>query len=102
MGPSVRRGTDPDALRDRVSGEVPVTLEELEVDVAPAGDFAAVGDYRAGAWVPAISQTTDRLAAFDEVRVVRVVVDDGVVTQLNVEAPGDFSVSSAEHMLGQM
>ena len=30
------------------------------------------------------------------------VVEDGVVTQLNVEAPGDFSVSSAEHMLGQM
>ena len=30
------------------------------------------------------------------------VVDDGKVTQLNVEAPGDFSVSSAEHMLGQL
>ena len=30
------------------------------------------------------------------------VVEDGVVTQLNVEAPGDFSVSSAEHMLGQL
>mgnify|MGYP003113111122 CR=1 FL=1 len=30
------------------------------------------------------------------------VVEDGVVTQLNVEAPGDFSVSSAEHMRGQM
>jgi peroxiredoxin len=30
------------------------------------------------------------------------VVDDGVVTQLNVEAPGDFSVSSAEHLLGQL
>lgn len=30
------------------------------------------------------------------------VVDDGVVTELNVEAPGDFSVSSAEHMLGQL
>lgn len=30
------------------------------------------------------------------------VVDDGVVSQLNVEQPGDFSVSSAEHMLGQM
>lgn len=28
-------------------------------------------------------------------------VDDGVVKQLNVEQPGDFSVSSAEHMLGQ-
>ena len=30
------------------------------------------------------------------------IVEDGVVTQLNVEAPGDFSVSSAEHMLGQL
>lgn len=30
------------------------------------------------------------------------VVDDGVITQLNVEKPGDFSVSSAEHMLGQL
>lgn len=30
------------------------------------------------------------------------IVDDGVVTQLNVEQPGDFSVSSAEHMLGQL
>lgn len=29
-------------------------------------------------------------------------VEDGVVKQLNVEQPGDFSVSSAEHMLGQM
>jgi glutaredoxin/glutathione-dependent peroxiredoxin len=30
------------------------------------------------------------------------VVNDGVVEQLNVEAPGDFRVSSAEHMLGQL
>jgi peroxiredoxin len=30
------------------------------------------------------------------------IVDDGVVSELNVEAPGDFSVSSAEHMLGQL
>ena len=30
------------------------------------------------------------------------IVDDGVVTQLNVEAPGDFSVSSAEHMLEEL
>jgi len=30
------------------------------------------------------------------------IVDDGVVKELNVEAPGDFSVSSADHMLGQM
>lgn len=30
------------------------------------------------------------------------VVNDGVVEQLNVEDPGDFRVSSAEHMLGQL
>ncbi|TXC69044.1 peroxiredoxin [Sphingorhabdus soli] len=30
------------------------------------------------------------------------VVDDGVVTQLNVEAPGEYRVSSAEHMLDQL
>lgn len=30
------------------------------------------------------------------------VVNDGVVEQVNVEAPGDFKVSSAEHMLGQL
>jgi glutaredoxin/glutathione-dependent peroxiredoxin len=30
------------------------------------------------------------------------VINDGVVEQLNVEAPGDFQVSSADYMLGQM
>jgi peroxiredoxin len=30
------------------------------------------------------------------------VVNDGVVEQLNVEAPGQFEVSSADHMLGQL
>ena len=30
------------------------------------------------------------------------IVEDGKVTELNVEQPGDFSVSSAEHLLGQL
>lgn len=30
------------------------------------------------------------------------IVEDGVVKSLNVEKPGDFSVSSAEHLLGQL
>ena len=30
------------------------------------------------------------------------VINDGVVEQLNVEAPGDFKISSAEHMLEQL
>lgn len=30
------------------------------------------------------------------------IVSDGVVEELNVEGPGEFKVSSAEHMLGQL
>lgn len=30
------------------------------------------------------------------------IVDDGVVKELNVEQPGEFRVSSAEHMLSQL
>jgi glutaredoxin/glutathione-dependent peroxiredoxin len=30
------------------------------------------------------------------------IVDDGIVEQLNVEAPGEYRVSSAEHMLDQL
>ncbi|MCJ8157860.1 peroxiredoxin [Sphingomonas sp. LaA6.9] len=30
------------------------------------------------------------------------IVNDGVVEELNVEAPGEYKVSSAEHMLGQL
>lgn len=30
------------------------------------------------------------------------VINDGVVEQLNVEGPGEFKVSSAEHMLAQL
>ncbi|HTN16017.1 MAG TPA: peroxiredoxin [Sphingomonadaceae bacterium] len=31
-----------------------------------------------------------------------VLLNDGVVEKLNVEAPGDFNVSSAEYLLGQL
>jgi peroxiredoxin len=30
------------------------------------------------------------------------VIEDGIVKQVHVEAPGEFKVSSAEHVLGQM
>jgi peroxiredoxin len=30
------------------------------------------------------------------------IVDDGVVEKLNIEAPGEYRVSSAEHMLDQL
>jgi len=31
-----------------------------------------------------------------------IIVDDGVVTELNIEGPGEFGVSSAEHALKQL
>ncbi|MFC3096317.1 peroxiredoxin [Alteraurantiacibacter palmitatis] len=31
-----------------------------------------------------------------------IIVNDGVVEEVNVEGPGEFKVSSAEHMLGQL
>jgi peroxiredoxin len=30
------------------------------------------------------------------------IINDGVVEELNVEAPGEFKVSSAEHLLEQL
>lgn len=30
------------------------------------------------------------------------IIEDGVVREVNVEGPGEFKVSSAEHMLGQL
>lgn len=30
------------------------------------------------------------------------IVEDGIVSEINVEGPGEFSVSSADHMLGQL
>ena len=30
------------------------------------------------------------------------IINDGVIEQLNIEAPGDFKLSSAEHMLSQL
>ena len=30
------------------------------------------------------------------------IINDGVVEQINVEEPGDFKVSSADHLLGQL
>jgi glutaredoxin/glutathione-dependent peroxiredoxin len=31
-----------------------------------------------------------------------IIVDDGVAKQVNIEAPGQFKVSAAEHILGQL
>lgn len=57
-----------------------------------------------GDFVKAIGLTMDATGAGLGMRGQRfsMVVKDGVVTILNVEAPRDYNVSSAEHLLGQL
>ncbi|MET0366245.1 MAG: peroxiredoxin [Sphingobium sp.] len=57
-----------------------------------------------GAFVRAIGLDLDRTAFHMGHRGQRfsMVVRDGVVEQLHVEAPGDFKVSSADHMLAAL
>ena len=57
-----------------------------------------------GDFVKAIGLTMDATGAGMGVRGQRfsMIVTDGVVTTLNVEAPREYNVSSAEHMLGQL
>ncbi len=57
-----------------------------------------------GDFVKAVGLTMDGSAFGMGTRGQRfsMIVKDGVVQELNVEAPGDFKVSSADHMLDQL
>lgn len=57
-----------------------------------------------GDFAKAVGLTTDMSSYGMGTRGQRysMIVKDGVVKELNVEQPGDFSVSSAEHLLGQL
>ena len=57
-----------------------------------------------GAFAEAVGLTMDGTAFGMGKRGQRfsMIVNDGVVEQLNVEAPGEFKVSSADHMLDQL
>ena len=57
-----------------------------------------------GAFAEAVGLTMDGTAFGMGKRGQRfsMIVNDGVVEQLNVEAPGEFRVSSADHMLEQL
>ncbi|WP_298302932.1 peroxiredoxin [uncultured Erythrobacter sp.] len=72
-------------------------------DAAGSGDITMLADGN-GEFVEAVGLTMDGSGFGLGKRGQRfsMVIEDGTVTQLNVEAPGDFKVSSAEHMLGQM
>ena len=57
-----------------------------------------------GAFAEAVGLTMDgsKFGMGNRSQRYSMVVDDGVVEQLNVEAPGEYRASSAEHMLDQL
>lgn len=70
---------------------------------ANAGAITMLADGN-GAFAEAVGLTMDGKAFGMGTRGQRysMIVNDGVVEQLNVEAPGEFKVSSADHMLEQL
>ena len=70
---------------------------------AGAGDITMLADGN-GDFAKAIGLTMDGSGFGMGTRSQRysMLVNDGVVEQLNVEAPGEFKVSSAEHLLSEI
>ena len=70
---------------------------------AGAGDITLLADGN-GDFAKAIGLTMDGSGFGMGTRSQRysMLVNDGVVEQLNVEAPGEFKVSSAEHLLSEI
>jgi len=72
-------------------------------DQRALGKIRFLGDGSA-LWTKALGLDVDRTAAGMGIRMQRfsMLLDDGVVKQLNVEAPGKFEVSDADTMLKQL
>lgn len=72
-------------------------------DQNTGGKIRMLGD-GAALWAKALGLELDLTARNFGVRMQRcsMLIDDGVVKALNVEAPGKFEVSNAETMLGQI
>ena len=70
---------------------------------ADAGDITMLADGN-GEFAEALGLTMDgsKFGMGKRSQRYSMIVEDGVVTQLNVEGPGEFKVSSAEHMLGNL
>ena len=71
---------------------------------ANAGDTVTMFADGNGSFAEAVGLTADlsKFGLGKRGQRYSMVVNDGVVEQLNVEAPGEFNVSSAEHMLNEL
>ncbi|MBH5322816.1 peroxiredoxin [Aurantiacibacter sediminis] len=72
-------------------------------DANDAGEITMLADGN-GDFAKAVGLDTDFSAYGMGTRSNRysMIVDDGVVQQVNVEGPGEFNVSSADHLIGQL
>jgi len=99
-----------DALRKKGVDEIwCISVNDVWVMAAWARDQQATGKVRmladgSALWTKALGLELDLTARNMGVRSTRysMLVDDGVVKQLNVEGPGKFEVSDAETMLKKM
>jgi peroxiredoxin len=68
-----------------------------------SGDITMIADGN-GAFADAVGLTMDgsKFGMGKRSQRYSMIVNDGVVEQLNVEAPGEYRASSAEHMLDQL
>ena len=97
-----------DALKAKKVDEVwCVSVNDGFVMAAWGRDLNAIGKVRmlgdgAGEFAKKIGLDTEIPTMGLRVKRFSMFVDDGVVKQVNVEAPGKFEVSNAETMLGQI
>ena len=70
---------------------------------ADAGDITMLADGN-GDFAKAVGLTMDgsKFGMGQRSQRYSMIVDDGVVTQLNVEAPGEFNVSSADYLIDKI
>ena len=82
-----------DAFVMKAWGENQGTQGEILMLADPAGDFTkAVG----------LTMDASKFGLGERSQRYSMIVDDGVVKELNIEAPGEFKVSAADYMLAQL
>ena len=82
-----------DAFVMKAWGENQGTQGEILMLADPAGDFTKAIGLEMDASKFGLGLRSQRYS---------MIVDDGVVTELNIEAPGEFKVSAADYMLAQL
>jgi peroxiredoxin len=82
-----------DAFVMRAWAEDQAVGEDVAMLADGSGDFTRAIDLELDATGFGMGRRSQRYS---------MIVDDGVVTALNIEAPGEFKISSAEHLLAQL